>query len=333
MAVLIALLLSLYLPMGDLGERIADLQSGSSTTVRLSMWQVAYHAGWDAPWFGHGLGSFQAVFHQTFFEMVQNGTPLTYVNFLNHPHNETLLWWVETGVLGVVVIFGSWLVAFVILGLWRNPNAAPFVLAGLPIALHSQTEFPLHASGAHWWLAGFIAVSFANPKQWRTYPIQVRPAWPVLCGVIGFFVSLLLVHAAVVSYKAWDNGRYRFNTVDAYIQGRQDHVELRHWAMGQQSRDFWVLSMARLSVTDRNADLSRQLLPRLLDMQTRWQGPIVWDAVANLYAVLGQPAELRQHIEWVAAFQPDYAVQIEDRLAVHLQAPLQDRSQDRSQDQ
>lgn len=323
-AVAAAFLLSVYSPFGDLNERIADLQSGSSTRARLSMWQVSAAVGANSPWFGHGLGSFTAAFHPEFVRQVLAGETLSYVNFLNHPHNETLLWWVETGAYGLVFVILPWVIALAAIGLWRNPLWLPFGLTLLPIAMHTQTEFPLHASGAHWWLAGLIVASFAPSSAWTTHALNARRAWSGLVVVLGGSVTLLLLHAGWVSYLAWQNGKRVSPSAAAYVEARQQDPELNHWALGSQSTDFWVLSLMRLGLQEGNLPLVRQLLPELQAMQVRWQGPQVWTTLALAYRGLGEDELLAAHMAWVAALSRSHA----DRLQANLERLNSDASPD-----
>ncbi|WP_434461840.1 Wzy polymerase domain-containing protein [Serratia plymuthica] len=112
----------------------------------------------DKPLIGWGDGGFEYSFQH--FRAALGQSTLG-VGVAAHPHNELLLWWVEGGLLG---LFGMLLLLFAGLKLaykaWcrnRQRAASPdqglalalcFVL--LPMALHTQTEYPFYLSTLHW---------------------------------------------------------------------------------------------------------------------------------------------------------------------------------------
>jgi O-antigen polymerase len=96
----LGLLISLQLPsLGVapqywINERLADLPQGSSSTARKDMWLVSLSLWWQAPWLGHGLGSFTQVFTPELERLLASGYTLAPITggALTHPHNEWLLW-------------------------------------------------------------------------------------------------------------------------------------------------------------------------------------------------------------------------------------------------
>ncbi|VTR25979.1 Lipid A core - O-antigen ligase and related enzymes [Serratia fonticola] len=93
----------------------------------------------------------------------RKGCPRKVVGIARHPHNELLLWWVEGGLialLGMLILVwaGLKLVARSRLrdmqafsyGKASAGEALALCVALLPIALHSQTEYPFYLSALHW---------------------------------------------------------------------------------------------------------------------------------------------------------------------------------------
>lgn len=113
----------------------------------------------EKPLLGWGYGSFE----YNFLHFRINQLPPTVVTEIaNHPHNEILLWWVEGGLVSLfglgLIIFGG--VRLVVRACRRDvqalndgrrfagePTALCIVL--LPIALHTQLEYPFYLSALH----------------------------------------------------------------------------------------------------------------------------------------------------------------------------------------
>ncbi|TEW53359.1 O-antigen polymerase [Psychromonas sp. RZ22] len=117
---------------------------------------VYYSNSWDMvkenPLLGYGYGSFEKeyLFHTA--ERVANGESKPEVSVLTHPHNDLLFWAVEGG---IAPILGMLLLVFAFLFLLRSfkLNKALALLALVtPIALHTQTEYPLYHSALHWFV-------------------------------------------------------------------------------------------------------------------------------------------------------------------------------------
>lgn len=304
LAVGLALTVTIVSPIEDINARMADLADGSSTSTRLSMWQVSYGLGFDSPWWGHGLGSFSEVFHPAFVEAVRSGQDLMYVNFLNHPHNETLLWWVETGMYGLVFVILPWVISLFFLVLWRNPSAVLFMVSLGPMLLHTQTEFPLHASGVHWFLAGLIIASTVRPNLLPGRQSQLKPIWPAVIVAFAAPITVGLIQTGWMAHKNWqDNTNLSFRSFDQ-VEARSRHPVMNHPILGGEARDYWALTLARLAGSKDTLEWLAQVVPFVEDTQTRWQGPLVWETLALSYALLGEQEKLQAHYRWVDSLQP-----------------------------
>ncbi|MEZ6184897.1 MAG: O-antigen ligase family protein [Planctomycetota bacterium] len=84
---------------------------GLSLTVRLEYWSAAWRMGLDAPWLGHGLNAFRALYPRYKLPVAEEAL---------HAHNAPLELWVELGALGLLG-----LVALVGLVAWRAVRGAP----------------------------------------------------------------------------------------------------------------------------------------------------------------------------------------------------------------
>ncbi len=81
--------------------------SNTSSGQRLQFWHAAVHAIGQRPWLGYGVGSFEKVH-------VQSQIELGYVPPLpvGNPHQEFLMWAMQLGLLGVVLVLGFFVVLY-----------------------------------------------------------------------------------------------------------------------------------------------------------------------------------------------------------------------------
>lgn len=141
------------------GEELRYLSHDGSNQARWSMLRDTLRMIAAQPWLGWGYGGFE----YSFLHFRINQTPPTVVTEIaNHPHNEILLWWLEGGLVALLgmglIIAGS---LRLVRRAWRQdwqafadgrrcagePTALCFVL--LPIALHTQLEYPFYLSALH----------------------------------------------------------------------------------------------------------------------------------------------------------------------------------------
>jgi len=102
----------LHLPWLFRFQRLLD---GSDFAARLLPWRAALDAWRDAPWFGHGPGSYYALFFE--YADPQSRAYWLERSFI-HPHNALLDAAVEGGILGVTGYVIFWGAALRLL--WRN---------------------------------------------------------------------------------------------------------------------------------------------------------------------------------------------------------------------
>lgn len=158
------------------------------------------------PWQGWGLGMFESAF-QHFMAALPGDNPSR--EMMQHPHNETLYIWAEGGVMalaGGLCLLWGWIILFLRRkSLWQWAA----LLTTLPILLHTQVEFPLYYSVAHYF-AILILMASADGEL-RT--LQVRSSrlrWPlVFIALYGLVLSAQLFFASVVLGN-FETGRLAF---------------------------------------------------------------------------------------------------------------------------
>ena len=130
-----------------------QIDTSTSTGWRLNAWRVSAQAIQETPVMGHGVGSFTATVKRL---QGPDAEAVFGPGSLSNPHQEFLLWGVEIGVVGVLLLFAAFLL------LWADFNQMP------P---------PIRRAGISTLAALFIACSFNSA---------------LYDGLIGdFFVTLL----------------------------------------------------------------------------------------------------------------------------------------------
>ena len=123
-------------------------QSGGYRTI---YWSYAWHLLAQNPFTGWGYGSFESVFLHNYMadKLLNPAMPQIEYN-LDHPHNELLYWAVEGGILPVIglLMMGAAVIWRVTGESWSRGLALLALVA--PITLHTQVEYPLYHSIAHW---------------------------------------------------------------------------------------------------------------------------------------------------------------------------------------
>lgn len=260
-------------------ERLADLPQGGASTARKEMWWVSVSLWWQSPVFGHGLGSFTKVFLPELDRMIASGYGFSpAAGALTHPHNELLFWLVETGLVGACLVIVPWvLLTYFVLRQFPQFGLAWFA-ALFPIALHALTEFPLHGSGAHWFLFGLILsmglrklVTEAQPIMWR------RPVWLLGAGgygAAGLMISLFLMHSAYVSHVAFVSFHSPKTIDHDYLNKWVSSPEFYHPLLDEYAKDLFILNTANwvLDHSDSEA-LIKQWLPEVENYYGRYPTP------------------------------------------------------------
>nr|WP_232020764.1 O-antigen ligase family protein [Serratia quinivorans] len=199
----------------ELGGALRYASHAGSNHARYTMLRDTLAMIAEKPLLGWGYGGFEYSFQH--FRI--NQTPPTAVTEIaRHPHNELLLWWVEGG---VVALLGALLLVRAGIKLlaharWRDKRAfacgkasageaLALCVALLPIALHSQTEYPFYLSALHWLVFLLLLAMLdrlvsprlgteAGLKRWRL-PMLALSLAALFVMATGFYSGLVLTQA------------------------------------------------------------------------------------------------------------------------------------------
>ena len=282
---------------GRSASRIADLPEGTSTLSRFGMWKLGLALWRGAPWFGHGLGSIAQLIDIKSQSPDWTGQALMGVVNIDHPHNETILWLAETGVIGTLFIVGPFVGVIFAVALWLRGNGFAWLCALFPIALHTQTEFPLHASAWHWVLLALILASGLIEVRGRTPATSHEPlglnqtgtqteqsgqpngvdrrtfVWRIPVATLGVLASLFCLHTALVIYNSAMLRSASYPSVIHLLEATAAGPEMTHPVYGQYARDSWVMFAMPLALQLDSPDLHRQFCGELQGVYTRWRNP------------------------------------------------------------
>ncbi|UNK26925.1 Wzy polymerase domain-containing protein [Serratia plymuthica] len=199
----------------ELGGVLRYTSHAGSNHARYTMLRDTLAMIAEKPLLGWGYGGFEYSFQH--FRI--NQTPPTAVTEIaRHPHNELLLWWVEGGVVALLGMLLLVRASFKLLARarWHDKRtfacgkasageALALCLALLPIALHSQTEYPFYLSALHWLvfllllamldrLVGPRLGAGCGLKRWRL-PMLALSLAALFVMATGFYSARVLTQA------------------------------------------------------------------------------------------------------------------------------------------
>lgn len=170
-----------YSKMEQLGEQGKD--------VRKDVYRISWEVIKDKPLLGHGIGSFQRVFHEKAAEYQSKTGSVGITGSFSHPHNELFLWGIEGGAVGLL----AFLVVIIAVSCqlfslgWQRGGAMAALL--FPIALHTLVELPFYISAYHWVFYLFLLFIVF---QFRCKPYSLRMSLSAGWLMKGLSVMLLL---------------------------------------------------------------------------------------------------------------------------------------------
>ncbi|EPN2807061.1 Wzy polymerase domain-containing protein [Serratia marcescens] len=251
----------------------------------------------EKPLLGWGYGSFEYNFQHFRINQIP---PTVVTEIARHPHNEILLWWVEGGVValaGMVLIAlgGLWVVrqslrhdrvAFAA-RLHRAGLPTALCIALIPMAIHTQLEFPFYLSTQHF--AMFLLL-LAMADRLSGGVMERRPLAPVKSAVLAGVLPALALGVAVMAGFAFKGSQViaqveRFGMED--VAGLKEMPALSRW--WHQERVVFDEQVNALLTYNRTGD------EQLLEDYSQWAQRYLQRRIdKNVYASLIQ---ILQHQE------------------------------------
>ncbi|MFT6984244.1 MAG: O-antigen polymerase [Psychromonas sp.] len=191
---------------GDaLGARNVDnLKEGG---VRLDFYKHSLLMIKEKPLMGYGYGGFSRSYLINTAEQVKNNTSKPEIAYLTHPHNDILFWAVEGGIVPIVAILLLVISFLRLLRAFKLAHALALMALVVPIALHTQTEYPLYHSALHW-LVLLVLVFYVDYESQTMQSKRFAPTFalrvfalliPIFCAA--FMVTNLYTIAKITQYE------------------------------------------------------------------------------------------------------------------------------------
>lgn len=144
----------------------------SSFVTRADMWRNTLRLIGETFPLGTGLGSFPSVY------ALGEDPRVVGLTYINHAHNDFLEIILETGLLGLLLLFASlawWLLTAV--GVWRSPSSSEFsraaTIASGALILHSIVDYPLRTAALSSVFAaclGMMAIALSrSTEEWSRF--------------------------------------------------------------------------------------------------------------------------------------------------------------------
>ena len=184
---LFGLLIGSSLPtLGTKSPYSIESTLSKSTSARKLFYKLTFELWQLDPITGIGYGNFFSSFRHHYAQRMSEDTSISITNAKNvdHPHNETLFWMVEGGIIaliGLLIIAGGFLIM-----IWRAKSPEAWAAVGLilPILIHTQVELPFYLSLIHWFL--FIFLLYCIDEDFGEWHVKKMPwkRFPRIVAVI-----------------------------------------------------------------------------------------------------------------------------------------------------
>lgn len=188
---------------GRLVDKSAEVHTEYKASERIGIYRIAAELVEQKPFFGHGLGSFEAVWQYQKADFQQRHSDYELIqDYVTHPHNELLFWQVEAGTLASIGILLSFLAILVVA--WKTKARYAIVLL-FPFAFHNQVELPFHISASAWFLTLLlIYIALSHNKKHVAQSFLSKPMKKSLSlinhgGLV--LVMTFLGHTALSNYQ------------------------------------------------------------------------------------------------------------------------------------
>lgn len=162
----------------------------NSTSARIYMLKLTWQLILTHPIMGCGYGSFESLFGQ----LAQITPPGLEADTMQYPHNELLYAWVEGGIVAVI---GILLIVFGILKrLWgKGGTKYAGVALLLPLAIHTNLEYPLYQSATHC-LTLIMLLVISGRQIVTTHEDEIKQpyrVWRIPAGILTVAILLFMI--------------------------------------------------------------------------------------------------------------------------------------------
>lgn len=218
--------------------------------VRIPLWKDSLAIARDAPWFGHGLGSYRHMYPAYHHHMVANRDP-------EFAHNDYLHFWCEIGLLGLTLagLVFALIVLRAIRVLWRNKRDGDCALMSGLLAMmagtaaHTFFDFNLNIFGNVHVLIFLVAAMMAATRDEKidaTITLQHRVVPWAGAGLLLLLVSLIVGYGRMtVSYFKQAKGETAAHG-EQWQEASEAYRQAIAWAPGNWRAHLGLASVNRM---------------------------------------------------------------------------------------
>ncbi|MDR9826443.1 PglL family O-oligosaccharyltransferase [Vibrio sp. FNV 38] len=177
---------------GDFLGQKADLESPRRYTFPQTLDMLI-----EKPFTGWGYGKFESVY--TLYTARQHQINNDYkpgLPAMDHPHNETLYWGAEGGLVPLLGLLLAAILTFTRMAQAKKGTRLALLALFVPILLHSQLEYPFYHSAIHW-ITLVILLYWLDQRVMRTSTIHFSAVSKSLLRI-----SSLLLPTLTIMYMA-----------------------------------------------------------------------------------------------------------------------------------
>ena len=278
----------------DLGSQI------ETVNTRIGMWEITFDIWKDNPLTGIGYGKWPRIFREYHAFRRANATGSDYFmgEYLDHPHNETLLWLSEGGIapfLGLLIFAGGYLIMVFRLK-WKEVLSCLALV--MPIFLHTQFELPFDISLAHW-IVFLTLCHFPDDQQNIRYRYNLHKT---------MIIPALMIPLMVYYYMGTT---LRINS----IISRFEHTGMKNYDLLLQVKDSGALhlkydnyvlkTMLDLGMDTKNEEALQLFLEKAEEFVQRSPILHVYNGMMKALLVLGREKEAKAMVARARYLYPD----------------------------
>jgi len=278
----------------DLGSQI------ETVNTRIDMWEITFDIWKDNPLTGIGYGKWPRIFREYHAFRRANATGSDYFmgEYLDHPHNETLLWLSEGGIapfLGLLIFAGGYLIMVFRLK-WKNVLSCLALV--MPIFLHTQFELPFDISLAHW-IVFLTLCHFPDDQQniryrYNLHKTMIIPALMIPLMVYYYMGTTLRINSTISRFEHTGMKNY-----DLLLQVKDSG------ALHLKYDNYVLKTMLDLGMDTKNEEALQLFLEKAEEFVQRSPILHVYNGMMKALLVLGREKEAKAMVARARYLYPD----------------------------
>ena len=278
----------------SLGSQIATVNT------RIDMWEITFDIWKDNPLTGIGYGKWPRIFREYHAFRRANATGSDYFmgEYLDHPHNETLLWLSEGGIapfLGLLIFAGGYLIMVFRLK-WKNVLSCLALV--MPIFLHTQFELPFDISLAHW-IVFLTLCHFPDDQQniryrYNLHKTMIIPALMIPLMVYYYMGTTLRINSTISRFEHTGMKNY-----DLLLQVKDSG------ALHLKYDNYVLKTMLDLGMDTKNEEALQLFLEKAEEFVQRSPILHVYNGMMKALLVLGREKEAKAMVARARYLYPD----------------------------